>query len=212
MRAFTFLSRTRHAMRFSALTAVLLALTLGGAGCASSKGFKIKDAPSGFAEVETWTNHARFKAGDDVGLRVDALPNVKGGTLEYWAEDLVEKLAERGYTLKSQSAVRSKNGREGTRFDFSYRSPTSGEDKFFTTILFTTDEWRVVVQLAGDSALASKLDARIQDSLGLTRVFGCKVGKPVCKAPQPPSLVGKYTAAELPTVGGDTTPPPEDGA
>jgi hypothetical protein len=211
MRTFTSFSRAFDAMRLTTITSVLLALTLGGAGCASSKGFKMKDAPSGFAEVEAWTNHARFKAGDDVGLRVDALPNVKGGTLEYWAEDLVEKLAERGYTLKSQSAVRSKNGRDGTRFDFTYRSPTTGEDKFFTTILFTTDEWRVVVQLAGDASLASKLDARIQDSLGLTRVFGCKLGKPVCKAPQPPSLVGKYTAAVLPTIGGEAEPSPEGG-
>jgi hypothetical protein len=207
------LPRARFTRRLASLAIALAALTLGSAGCASSKGFKIKDAPSGFAEVEAWSQHARYKAGDDVGLRIDALPNVKGGTLEYWAEDLVEKLAERGYTLKAQSAVRSKNDREGTRFDFSYRSPTSGEDKFFTTILFTTDEWRVIVQLAGDASVASNLDGRIQDALSLLKVYGCKIGKPVCKAPQPASLLGKYTAAVLPSVlDSDTPVAPPDGA
>jgi len=198
MRALSTSTSALRPTRWTALFGMLVALTSFATGCASSKGFKLTDAPSGFAEVESWRDHARYKAGDDVGLRVDALPNVKGGTLEYWAEDLVEKLAERGYTLKVQTAVEAKSGRDGTRFDFSYRSPITGEDKFFTTILFTTDDWRVVVQVAGDEALSSKLDARVEDTLALLRVRGCKPGKSVCNAPQPPSLVGKYPGVQLP--------------
>ena len=200
MRTLPFLSDRLRWVRQSLLRCGLAMLTSGAAGCASSKGFKIKDAPSGFAEVESWQGHARYKAGDDVGLRIDAIRNVKGGTLEYWAEDLVDKLAERGYTLKTQIPVHDKRGRTGTRFDFSYRSPTSGEDKFFTTVLFTTDDWRVIVQVAGDAALSSKLEGRVDDVLGQLRVRGCRPGSSVCNSPQPPSLVGKYPAADLPTL------------
>ncbi|MGB1013750.1 MAG: hypothetical protein ACPG4T_06430, partial [Nannocystaceae bacterium] len=110
--------------------------------------FQLKPPP-GFVEVEDHYRHTRMKAHDQVGLSVRTFNNVRGGTQAYWAEDLVNKLGARGYTLQGQWAVKSKNGRSGTRFDFSYTPPDTNEQKFFIAVLFVTDEYRTVLQLAG---------------------------------------------------------------
>ncbi|NJO85039.1 MAG: hypothetical protein HC828_21335 [Blastochloris sp.] len=90
----------------------------------------------------------RMKAPDNVGLNITTFYNSRGGTLALWAEDMIKKLGERGYVLQRQSAVKSANGREGTRFDFSYEPPGSDDGlKFYTAVLFVTDDWQVVVQL-----------------------------------------------------------------
>jgi hypothetical protein len=170
--------------RFGLLVSSLLGLTLG-SGCAS---FKLKDPPPGFAQVSAYRDNARYKSGDDVGVNITAFNNVKGGTLTFWAEDLIEKLGRRGYALHRQTPVTSKNGVVGTRFDFSYVPPTSdGEKKFYTAILFVSDEHRVVVQLAGEYALESKYQAPAAEIAREIKVRGCR-GREICKGPQPPTL------------------------
>ncbi|PRQ03244.1 hypothetical protein ENSA5_17880 [Enhygromyxa salina] len=163
---------------------------LGASGCAS---FKLKDPPPGFIEVSSshWGGEGelRMKAPDNVGLNITTFSNRKGGTLAIWADDLVSKLAERHYVLQRQEAVKSGNGVQGTRFDFAYAPPSSEDDeKFFTVVLFVTDEWRVVVQLAGDKGLASAHGEDLDRILGDIKIRGCKAGSKVCKSGQPPQF------------------------
>lgn len=159
-------------------------------GCASYK----LEPPPGFVESESSSYQTRMKAHDNVGLNVRSFPNEKGGTLTYWANDLVTKLGRRGYVLTGQSAVETGNGREGTRFDFDYTIPGSDRPKFFTVSLFVTDKYKVAVQVAGDAQHAATHRARMGEILGELKVRGCKVGSKVCGAPQPGKL---------------QTPPPE---
>lgn len=179
-------------------------------GCAS---FKLKDPPPGFIQVSesSWSGDAelRMKAPDNVGLNITTFENRVGGTLELWADDLVKKFAQRGYTLTKQSAVESANGVVGTRFDFRYTPAGSSMSKFYTAVLFVTDEWRVVVQLAGEAKLAKDHEQDLDGILGQIKIRGCKAGERTCKGPQP----GDFTAiAKGPKVAEEAEPEPEPEA
>lgn len=190
---------------------------LGMLGCAS---FKLKDPPPGFIEVSSsdWDHEAelRMKAPDDVGLNITSFPNRRGGTLPLWANDMVKKLAARGYTLEKQTAVESANGVTGTRFDFSYTplgvAEIEGEttEKFYTAVLFVTDDWKVVVQLAGDKALEAEHDGDLERILSEIKIRGCDAGSKVCKAEQPTHLSAPMVeATKASGPGPEVQPEPE---
>lgn len=157
-----------------------LALACLTTACATHK----LEPPTGYAEVDHDDYATNMIAPDHVGLNVRVWDNVKGGSLAFWGEDMVTKLAKRGYTLRHQGAVKSKNGVAGTRFDFDYTAP-DGVEKFYSAVLFTSDDYRVVLQLAGDAELASKHRANLDQIAGQTKVRGCKLVKSLCKSPQP---------------------------
>lgn len=171
-------------------SSLMLALGLLGlsSGCAAS--FKLKDAPPGFIEVSSskydGDAELRMKAPDNVGLNITTFANYRGGTLPLWAEDMIKKFGDRGYVLQGQDAVKSGNGVEGTRFDFLHEPPGSDDGpKFYTAVLFVTDAWIVVVQLAGKDDLASQHDGDLAGILAKIKIRGCKLGSKVCKAGQP---------------------------
>jgi hypothetical protein len=182
----------------SALVALGLLVS---SGCASS--FKLKDPPPGFIEVSSskydGDAELRMKAPDNVGLNITTFANSRGGTLPLWAEDMIKKLSDRGYVLTGQDAVKSGNGVEGTRFDFVHEPPGSDDGvKFYTAVLFVTDEWIVVVQIAGKSVLASQHGQDLERILGEIKVRGCKLKTKVCKAGQP----RRFETAQLPKPNG----------
>lgn len=154
------------------------------AGC---KPYKIAPPP-GFARVGEDESGVRMKGSDEVGLNLRVYDNVRGGTLAYWSEDLVHKLGERGYTLQAQTPVESDNGVAGTRFDFAYRAPESDTPKFFTTLLFVTDQHKVIVQLAGDAEHQGRIAAQVDAIAKETKVRGCRAWTDICDGPQPPRL------------------------
>lgn len=154
------------------------------AGCSK---YKI-EPPVGFVEVTSNSYETRMKAQDDVGLRVHRFENSRGGTLGYWAADLVTKLGKRGYVLTNQQPARSKNGREGTRFDFDYAIPGTDEPKFYTVVLFVTDKYKFTLELAGDREHAKSYQARVAEIAGKLKVSGCKAASKICGGPQPPKL------------------------
>jgi hypothetical protein len=157
-------------------------------GCPS---FKLSEPPSGFAEVSSNTGdnaYLRAKARDNVGLHVVSFGNVKGGDLPYWCGDLVEKLGRRSYSLDKQTPVESANGVAGTRFDFRYTPHGEEHEKFFTAVLFVSDEYRVVVQMAGDTELGSQHESELGELIDQIKIGGCKPGSDTCKGPQPEAL------------------------
>lgn len=169
-------------MRRILLSSVLLAAVT---GCNAYR----LEPPKGFAEVDQDRSGTRMKAGDDVGLNLRVFPNVDGGTLQFWSEDLVRKLGKRGYVLVAQSETRSKNRVTGTRFDFSYAVPgTESEKKFYSVVLFVTDEHVFALQLAGDEDLRARHVASLDDIAHDTKVRGCKSWKDTCHGPQPSKL------------------------
>jgi hypothetical protein len=184
-------------------SSILVALGLLGmsSGCASS--FKLKEAPPGFIEVSSskydGDAELRMKAPDNVGLNITTFANYRGGTLPLWAEDMIKKLSDRGYVLQGQEAVKSGNGVEGTRFDFVHEPPGSDDGvKFYTAVLFVTDEWIVVVQIAGKSDLHNQHAQDLERILGEIKVRGCKLKTKVCKAGQP----RRFETAQLPKPNG----------
>ncbi|PRQ08352.1 hypothetical protein [Enhygromyxa salina] len=127
-----------------------------------------------------------MKAPDNVGLNITTFSNRRGGTLAIWADDMITKLSARGYLLQRQEPVKSRNGVPGTRFDFSYTpAGADGEEKFYTAVLFVTDAWQVVVQLAGNDELAAAHGEDLERILADIKIRGCKVGSKVCKSGQP---------------------------
>ncbi|GEM_PF-1326881 len=178
-------------------------------GCSS---FKLKNPPPGFIEVNSsdWSGDSelRMKAPDNVGLNITTFPNFKGGKLPLWSDDLVKKLGARGYELVRQTAVESANGVAGARFDFRYQPPGTEEQKFYTAVLFVTDEWRVVVQLGGEAGLESAHNSDLEGILRDLKVRGCKVGKKTCEGPQPVRLSTPATA-EAKVATGQDDPAPE---
>lgn len=153
-------------------------------GCAAYK----LEPPPGFVLVSGSTYETKLKAQDNVGINVQRFANYKGGTLAYWASDLVNKLGKRGYVLTGQSAVETKNGREGTRFDFDYTIPGTDEPKFYSVSLFVTDKYKFVVQVAGDKQFGATYSARHGEILGELVIRGCKPGSKICGGPQPGKL------------------------
>ncbi len=165
--------------------ALLGLLTPAVSGC---NAYRMK-TPNGFAEVQANEDGAHYKGRNNVGLRVATFHNVKGGTLEFWSEDLVRKLGARGYSLVSQSPAESKNGKPGTRFDFEYQPP--GEDEAlrkYSVILFVTDKHRIVMQLAGQADLFAASSTQLGDIASETKVRGCLAWTDICKSPQPPAM------------------------
>ena len=179
------------------LPLTLLPLLAAAPACATYK----LDPPEGFVEVSAYKREVRMKAQDNVGLKLVVFNNVRGGTLGYWGADLVQKLAPRGYTLTGQAPARSKNGVVGTRFDFDYTPPGSDETKFYTAVVFPTDEHLFVLDLAGDKAHAASYSARVDEIVGELKVRGCKVASKVCKGPQPPRLATPTPVAAAPAAG-----------
>lgn len=145
------------------------------------------EPPAGFAQVERDDYSTTMMAPDHVGLNVRVWDNVKGGSLSFWGEDLVNKLGARGYALRAQKPVESKNGVAGTRFDFGYTAP-DGVEKFYSAVLFTSDDYRVVLQVAGNAELGPRYLARLDSIAGETKVRGCKLVNSLCKSAQPGPL------------------------
>ena len=160
------------------------------------------EPPSGFAQVDSDDYSTTMMAPDHVGLNVRVWDNVKGGSLAFWGEDLVNKLGARGYALKGQKPVESKNGVAGTRFDFDYTAP-DGVEKFYSAVLFTSDDYRVVLQVAGNAELGPRYLAKLDSIAGDTKVRGCKLVKSLCKSAQP---------APLKTPAPEKAPPKADEA
>jgi hypothetical protein len=184
-------------------SSLLLALGLLGlsSGCAAS--FKLKDPPPGFIEVSSskWDGDAevRMKAPDNVGLNITTFANNRGGTLPLWSEDMIKKFSDRGYVLTGQEAVKSRNGVEGTRFEFLHEPPGSDDGvKFYTAVLFVTDAWIVVVQIAGKSDLAGAHTDDLAGILAKIKIRGCKLRSDVCKAGQP----RRFETGQLPKPNG----------
>lgn len=173
-------------IRKPTIYALLAGLCLSSSACAS---FKLKNTPPGFIEVSSssWEGEAelRMKAPDNVGINVTTETNFRGGTLVLWAEDMISKLSERGYVLQRQEEVKSKNGVPGTRFDFAYEPPGEEQARFYTAVLFVTDEWRVIVQVAGLASLEAEHQEDLQQLVREIKISGCKLGSKVCKSPQP---------------------------
>lgn len=195
-------------MRRMSLILGLCALAITTSGCRKYK----LEPPAGFAQVDDDDYGVRMKAGDDVGLHLRVFPNVDGGTLEFWAGDMVKKLGKRGYSLTGQTAAKSKNGVAGTRFDFDYTAPGSTEKKFYSATLFVSDKNVVVVQVAGDAVRRDHWAPKLDGIGGDTVVRGCKLGSKTCSGPQPGKLSSPppdpiMGLDELPEDEGDTTPP-----
>lgn len=129
------------------------------------------EPPPGFAVVTESNSFKRMKAGDNVGANVKVFNNVEGGTLAFWSEDLVHKLAMRRYTLIDSKPTRSSNGKPGMRFDFEY--VTSDEaSKFYSVVLFVTKKHRTVIELAGDQALWDHYAPRMGDIATSIKIRG----------------------------------------
>jgi hypothetical protein len=175
------------------------------AGC---KAYKI-DPPPGFAEVSSDSTGARMIGGEHVGLHLRVFHNVPGGTLTFWSQDLVRKLAERKYVLTRQTAVKSGNGVAGTRFDFDYVNP-DGDAKFYSVVVFATNEHLFALQMAGDAEIADRFRAQLEDAIEDTKVRGCRPwgGRP-CRGPQPPPLsTPPLPAEEEPAAEDEAEPMP----
>lgn len=193
-------------------TCSLVLLALAAAPLGACKPYKI-EPPVGFVEVSSNSWETRMKAQDDVGLRVHRFENVRGGTLAYWAGDLVKKLGTRGYVLVGQAPATSKNRLQGTRFDFEYTTPSGEEPKFYTVALFVTDKYKFTVELAGDREHGKSYTGRVDEILGELKLRGCKVGSKICGGPQPQRL--STPAPTPPPVTDDPAPPaaaPPDAA
>lgn len=180
----------------------ILAIASTTTACATHK----LEPPQGFAQVDQSDYATTMIAPDHVGLNVRVWANVKGGSLGFWSEDMVNKLGTRGYSLTGQSAVKSKNGVAGTRFDFDYTAP-DGVEKFYSAVLFTSDKYRVVLQVAGNAELGARYLAQLDGIAAETKVRGCKLINSLCKSAQPrPLKIAPPKAARA------SAPGPEDAA
>ena len=185
----------------------LCLITVGLAGLTGCRPYKL-EAPAGFAEVEKYDSGTHMKGSDDVGLKLSVFDNVKGGTLTFWSHDLVEKLGKRGYVLTGQSAAKSDNGVNGTRFDFEYVAPgTDGPKRFYTAVLFVTDKHRFVLQMAGQAEHTAKYLVQVDDIAGEMKTRGCRSWTKICKGQQPDSLAKLADGTQL----ASTTPSDDDG-
>jgi hypothetical protein len=183
-------SRISRIMRPLALLILAPLALVATTGCSS---FKLKDKPPGYIEVSDYVGYKgaadlRMKAPDNVGLSIKTFDNYEGGSLALWSEDLVKKLGGRGYVLTGQKPVESANGVAGTRFDFRYTPHGADEEKFYTALLFVSDEWRIVAQFAGTAELAAGHEKDITALLADLKIRGCKASEDTCKGPQPSPL------------------------
>lgn len=177
--------RPFRATLLASVPTLLAALALSATtGCAA---FSL-DPPAGFAEAQDYDHHVRMKGSDNVGLTVKVYDNVRGGTLAFWAEDMVKKFGLRGYHLEQQTPVVSKNGKTGTRFDFGYTSRGDEKRKFYTIALFVTDKYRTVVAIAGDAHHATRFRGQFPTIIRDVTIRGCKLGSKICGGAQPGKL------------------------
>jgi hypothetical protein len=167
-----------------AMNKVLCAAALLVVGC---KPYKL-EPPPGFAEVSADEYGSRMIGGEHVGLNLKVWNNVPGGTLTFWSQDLVRKLADREYALTRQTAVESGNGVVGTRFEFDYVNP-DGEAKFYSVVVFATNEHLFALQMAGNAEYRDRFRAELDQAIRDARLRGCRAwgGRP-CRGPQPPTL------------------------
>lgn len=165
------------AMSFARISCACLAALLGSSGC--GRPFESLP-PEGFVVVEQDWDESHMKAGDRVGMKVRTFENMAGGTLKFWGEDLVEKLTARGYTLVATREVESRNGVVGAQFDFDYTLPGTDDQKFLVVVVFATDDYRHVVQVAGDRALREDHAQDLDAFVGAARVAGCKRRSKIC--------------------------------
>jgi hypothetical protein len=179
--------RRKHPRSPRPLLSRLVQLGLGASLTMGCNAYKIAPPP-GFAEVDRDASSVRMKGPDDIGLALRVYDNVRGGTLAYWSEDLVRKLARRGYSLEAQAPIVSDNGVAGTRFDFSYHPPDAETPKFYTAMLFVSDKYKVIVQVAGDAEHHAHLARQIDRIAAETKIRGCRPGKRTCRGPQPGPL------------------------
>lgn len=186
------------------LAPALLALA---AGCNAYR----LEPPAGFAQVYADDYSAHMKANNNVGLKIRVFDNVDGGTLTFWSRDMVEKLGKRSYQLIEQTPAETKNGVVGTRFDFAYTPVGDAEPpRFYTAILFVSDEHIVVVQLAGLETYKAQYSAQVDGILAELKVRGCNVRTKACKGPQPERLSTPAPAAPKAAAEeqGEAQPPP----
>ncbi|MEM9462910.1 MAG: hypothetical protein AAGF11_52700 [Myxococcota bacterium] len=189
-------------MRRIGLIVAAALVPLLGAGCRAP--YKL-EPPAGFAEVDNHYYGAHMKANNNVGLKISVFDNVKGGTLAFWARDMIDKLGMRGYELIGQSPTRSKNGVVGTRFDFRYTPVGKDEGpRFYTAVLFVSDEYKVVMQVAGREAYKGQYSAEIDAIAGELKVRGCKAATKACKGPQPERLSTPAPTGAPATEGNDS--------
>ncbi len=179
------LTSPSNLLRLPLVGALLLGLSAAlSTGCAK---YKI-EPPTDFVEVHAYSSEVRMKAQDNVGLNLRAFKNVRGGSLSFWGSDMVDKLSDRGYRLVAQSPARSKNGVVGTRFDFDYTPQGKDTPKFYIAVLFVTDDYRFVLQVAGDKSREAAYAGRVDDIASDIKVRGCDIASKICKGPQPPPL------------------------
>lgn len=190
-------------MRRIGLTIATALLPLLAVGCRAP--YKL-EPPVGFAEVSHYDYGAHMKANNNVGLKISVFDNVKGGTLTFWSRDMVEKLGKRGYELIGQTPAKSKNGVVGTRFDFRYTPVGKDEGpRFYTAVLFVSDKYQVVLQVAGREEYKPQYSAEVDAIAGDLKVRGCKPVTKACKGPQPERL---STSAPAPASAGSKSKPP----
>lgn len=166
------------------------------------------EPPAGFAVVSEHGWETRMKAQDNVGLSVRRFENVKGGTLAFWGADLVKKLGTRGYVLKAQSAVKTGNGKTGTRFDFDYVTYDTEIPKFYSVVLVVTDKHKIVLQVAGGREVATQYTTRMPELIDALKVRGCKPGSKICGGAQPPPQATPIAAKPAAIAVPDTTETP----
>lgn len=142
------------------------------------------ETPPGFAraEVEEDWRSRRYKASDNTGLKLTVFDNVDGGTLDYWGRDLVAKLEERGYRFDGGAKLRSENEVPGQRFNFELAATDDAPPMFLVVGLFVTDDYRYVVQLAGDATGYEAYDSQVPALFGRLRASGCRTRDSLCKA------------------------------
>jgi len=152
-------------------------------GC--SQGLYSLEPPLGFATVDDDWRSTRMKAADNVGMSMSVFDNVEGGSLTYWGTDMRRKLKDREYALVDTKRVVSRNGVAGTRYDFDYTAPGSDVPKFLVVVLFVTDDYRFVLQLAGHKELQEQYATRLPTTVADLRLSGCGRGSAICEGGEP---------------------------
>jgi hypothetical protein len=172
------------------LATTIAALTLAG-GCASKNALSWQDdrPPHGYVhangQIDETLPVVRYKGSHARGLKIHSFDNPAGGDQAFWSAELVEKLQARGYVLQRQSPIRSGNDVAGTRLDFSYQGVVHPDEpapqvSYYTALLFVTDEFRVVVQLAGPATEQERARAEIPAILQGIKIGGCKRRQSIC--------------------------------
>ncbi|MBL4686800.1 MAG: hypothetical protein JKY37_19540 [Nannocystaceae bacterium] len=168
-----------------------MALVIGALGSGCSSRLYDLQPPPGFATVEDDWRSTRLKAADNVGMSMSVFDNVKGGSLRFWGADLQNKLKSRDYALVETKSTVSGDGVVGTRFDFDYTPPGSEASKFLVVVLFVTDDYRFVLQLAGRKELRVQYAASLPATVADLRLSGCGRQSSLCEGGDPKRRAAK---------------------